>query len=148
MSEEAVTKAILKWLLNNQWQIVCFDFPQSGTGRLLHPNGAKEKNKGSINPDIVAVKNGLCLFFENKNYYYYPDFEKQHRLITANNYTEAISSLLSGFNAVSIKYGIGFMSSNYSGGAITNRELVDFIVGVDETKAVRFLYNPSHIAIS
>lgn len=38
MNEEKVTKCLLKWLIDNGWEIVCYDFPQSGTGRLLHPN--------------------------------------------------------------------------------------------------------------
>ena len=38
MTEESVTKSILKWLMQNNWIIVCFDFPQSGTGHFLHPN--------------------------------------------------------------------------------------------------------------
>ena len=38
------------------WYIVCFDFPQSGTGILIHPDsGRSEKNKGSINPDIPSL---------------------------------------------------------------------------------------------
>lgn len=40
MTEEQVTKAILQYLQNKGWHIVCFDFPQSGTGRVLHPNNA------------------------------------------------------------------------------------------------------------
>ena len=63
MTEETVTKLLLEWLMNNGWEIICFDFPQSGTGRLLHPNGSTEKNKNAINPDIVAVRNGTCVFF-------------------------------------------------------------------------------------
>ena len=43
MREEHVTKATLKWLLANGWEIVCFDFPQSGTGRFLHPNNAESE---------------------------------------------------------------------------------------------------------
>ena len=38
MTEEQVTKALLQHLTDNGWHIVCFDFPQSGTGRVLHPN--------------------------------------------------------------------------------------------------------------
>ena len=66
MKEEQVTKSVLKWLLDNKWEIICFDFPQSGTGRLLHPNSTQEKNKGAINPDIVAVRDGVCLFSPQK----------------------------------------------------------------------------------
>ena len=84
MQEEQVTKSILKWLIENGWNIVCFDFPQSGTGHFLHPNGTNHKNKDSINPDIVAVKGNTCLFFENKARFYYPDYQKQHELIENN----------------------------------------------------------------
>lgn len=64
MREEQVTKFILKWLLDTNWEIVCFDFPQSGTGHFLHPNGSTDKNKDTINPDIVAVKDKYCLFLK------------------------------------------------------------------------------------
>lgn len=40
MTEEQVTKALLQYLTDNGWHIVCFDFPQSGTGKVLHPNNA------------------------------------------------------------------------------------------------------------
>ncbi len=147
MREEHITKAILKCLLDHQWKIVCFDFPQSGTGRLLHPNGINAKNKYAINPDIVAVKDGLCLFFENKDRYYYPDYEKQHRLAVDNQYTDAIAELLNGFSVSLILYGIGFPSKKYVGDAIINQSLVDFIIGVEENKSVRFLYNPNNILL-
>ncbi len=147
MKEEHVTKAILKWLLENKWVIVCFDFPQSGTGRFLHPNGTSEKNKDAINPDIVAVKADKCLFFENKDRYYYPDYEKQNSLITDNNYTDAIAALLDGYNISSILYGIGMPCAKYRGDAVKNQGLVDFIVGVEEDKTVKLLHNPKNIEI-
>ena len=114
MREEHVTKALLKWLIDNDWEIICFDFPQSGTGRLLHPNGASEKNKGAINPDIVAVRNRVCLFFENKDRFYFPDYEKVNSLIVDNQYTDAIATLLSGHNVEQIFYGIGLPSEKHS----------------------------------
>ena len=54
MREEQVTKNILDWLEGNGWKIICYDFPQSGTGVLLHLNNSNrtEKNKGGIIPDI------------------------------------------------------------------------------------------------
>ena len=50
MREEKVTKNILDWLEENGWTIICYDFPQSGTGVLLHLNNSNrtEKNKGGI----------------------------------------------------------------------------------------------------
>ena len=108
MTEEQVTKALLQYLTDNGWHIVCFDFPQSGTGRVLHPNNADgEKNKDSIIPDIVAVKNNISLFFENKDRFYYPDYQKVNGLIVDNQYTTAISTLLNEYAVKNIYYGIG-----------------------------------------
>lgn len=146
MREEQVTKAILKWLLDNHWKIICFDFPQSGTGRLLHPNGANEKNKGAINPDIVAVRNGVCLFFENKDRFYLPDYEKLHDLIVDNAYTEAISQLLSGHRSEVFYYGIGLPAAKHGKRSKDAAHLVDFIVGVEKDISISVLHNPHAVA--
>ena len=146
MTEEQVTKAILKWLIRNGWEIICFDFPQSGTGRLLHPNGANEKNKGAINPDIVAVRNHVCLFFENKDRFYLPDYEKVNGLIVDNQYTDAISALLSGCNVDQFYYGIGLPVEKHNAKSKESAELVDFILGVNADKSIVELYNPKGIS--
>ena len=145
MTEEQVTKAILKWLIENKWKIICFDFPQSGTGRLLHPNGVNEKNKGAINPDVVAVRNKVCLFFENKDRFYYPDYEKVNDLITNNDYSEATERLLTAHPADTFFYGIGLPTSKHGKASREAARLVDFIVGVEENKEVGVLYNPRSI---
>lgn len=146
MKEEHVTKAILKWLTENGWEIICFDFPQSGTGRLLHPNGSCEKNKGAINPDIVAVRNGVCLFFENKDRFYLPDFEKVHDLIVDNDYTDAIAQLLSGHTVDRLCCGIGLPAVKHGKKSQKAAHLVDFIVGVDADKSISILHNPKSLA--
>ena len=149
MKEEHVTKALLSWLIKNGWEIVCFDFPQSGTGHFLHPNDAEsEKNKGAINPDIVAVKGDVCLFFENKDRFYYPDYEKQHALITGNDYSIAIGKLLSSFTISKINYGIGLPTSKHAKKSQEAAYLVDFIVGVEEDKSISVLYNPAKISFT
>lgn len=145
MREEQVTKAILKWLLDNHWEIICFDFPQSGTGRLLHPNGANEKNKGAINPDIVAVRNGVCLFFENKDRFYFPDYEKVNNLIVDNDYTDDIAQLLAGHTVDVFFYGIGLPTSKHSKGSKNAAHLVDFIVGAGTDGCISILYNQKKI---
>lgn len=146
MSEEQVTKAILKWLLDNYWKIICFDFPQSGTGRLLHPNGASEKNKGAINPDIVAVRDGVCLFFENKDRFYFPDYEKVNGLIVDNDYTDDIAKLLAGHTVNVFYYGIGLPTVKHKKGSKDAADLVDFIIGVEEDRTVSVLSNPHDIS--
>jgi hypothetical protein len=65
MKEELVTKTILKWLEANQWQIISYDFPQSGTGTVLRPHLEQKpsKNKGSFIPDVVAIKKWVLFIF-------------------------------------------------------------------------------------
>lgn len=148
MTEEQVTKAFLKKMIESGWKIICFDFPQSGTGRFLHPNNAVgDKNLGTINPDIVAVKDGICLFFENKDHFYYPDYEKQNKLITNNQYTEDISKLLKGNVVKTFFYGIGIPTTAHGQKSVDSQELVDFVFGVEEDKSVIPLYNPNHIEL-
>ena len=140
MREEDVTKALLQWLIDNNWDIVCFDFPQSGTGRLLQPNDTtSEKNKGAINPDIVAARGTICLFFENKNHFYYPDFEKQFTLKTQNGYSNAISALLAQYPVEEIYYGIGLPTKKYNKSAKANANMVDFVLGVNDDLTVETL---------
>lgn len=146
MTEEQVTKTILKWLRTNSWNIICYDFPQSGTGRLLHPNGANEKNKGAINPDIVAVRNNICLFFENKDRFYFPDYEKVNALIVDNDYTDDIAYLLCGHNVNKFYYGIGLPTEKHNVKSQESATLVDFILGVSEDKTIVELYNPKGIS--
>lgn len=140
MKEEQVTKHILKWLMDDGWEIVCYDFPQSGTGRFLHPNGSASKNQDSINPDIVAVKNNTCVFFEDKDRFYFLDYQKVNSLITNNNYTDAISELLKAYEINVIYYGIGFPTSAYSEKSKESNDLVDFVIGVKEDGEIEKLY--------
>lgn len=149
MKEEQVTKAILKWLIASKWEIVCFDFPQSGTGRVLHPNGGNdEKNKDAIIPDIVAVKGNVCIFVEDKDRFYYPDFQKQNRLKTGNNYSDAIAALLKGYAVERIFYGIGLPTAKHNQGSIDAAYLVDFIICVNEDKSIHIPYNPTDITFN
>lgn len=146
MTEEMVTKAILSWLIQADWKIVCFDFPQSGTGHLLHPNNAEsEKNKGAINPDIVAVKGSVCVFFENKDCFCFLDYEKQNTLINGDDYSNAVGNLLSDYPVTDIYYGIGLPALKHTKKSKESECLVDFIVGVEDSKDISVLYNPKSI---
>ncbi len=146
MTEEQVTKALLQHLTNNDWHIVCFDFPQSGTGRVLHTNNSVgEKNKDSIIPDIVAVKNNISLFFENKDRFYLPDYQKVNELIVDNQYTKAIAKLLSDYEIENIYYGIGLPTEKHKEKSRDSADMVNFILGVNENKSVTVLHNPRGI---
>lgn len=147
MTEEQVTTAILNHLIQNHWTIVCFDFPQSGTGKYIHPNISCSKNLDAIIPDIIACKNNICLFFENKNRYYYNDFVKINNLITQNDYSNEISELLKDYNIEIIYYGIGFPLSSFKTPAIKHSHLVDFILGVNLDFSIQFCVNTHNISI-
>lgn len=146
MTEEQLTKIILKWLAVNGWKIICFDFPQSGTGRVLHPTNRTDglKNKGSFIPDIVAVKNGKAVFFENKDHFSAADILKIQSLRQTNDYRETIEKLLDGHSVSQIFYGVGLPDLPKTSARLPqNQERLDFwiAVGVD----VQVLYQTSQI---
>lgn len=133
MKEENVTKAILKWLIDAQWEIICYDFPQSGTGKVLHPDNTNSKTDGAIIPDIIAYKNGIVVDFENKDRFVMDDFEKVSFLKSTTIYGRSLSTLLKGYSYANIYYGIGipYSDNNYSK-AESNADMVDFIVYVKD----------------
>ena len=144
MREEDVTKIILNWLEDNAWEIICYDFPQSGTGVLLHPNGSnrKEKNKGGIIPDIIAVKNNIAVFFENKDRFYEPDFDKLQEIKTESNYSDALAELLRKFKIESIYYGIAIPElKNAIDKSKLHLEKIDFLVSTNEKKEILIHYD-------
>ena len=146
MTEEQVTKAILTSLIECGWVIIAYDFPQSGSGKMLRPNdNISEKNKGGLIPDVVAVKNGVCLFFENKDRVVISDFQKVSSLIHDNQYTDDISTLLAGHSVIKMFYGVGFPFDKWNKSADANISLVDFIIGVTADKKTEFLHNPYKI---
>lgn len=144
MREERVTINILNWLEENGWQIVCYDFPQSGTGILLHPNGENrtEKNKGGIIPDIIAVKDNIALFFENKDRFYQPDFDKLFEIKTENNFSDSLNQLLSGFSISKIVYGIGIPEvKKHIEKSKTQLDKIDFLISTNDNKNVEVHYD-------
>lgn len=129
IKEEQVTKSMMKWLHSHGWEIVCYDFPQSGTGRVLHPSNTSSKTEGAIIPDIVAIKNGIVLDFENKDRFVFSDFEKVAQLKATNLYDESFATLLKDYSYNKIYYGIGmpYTANNYQK-AEESSNMVDFIV--------------------
>ena len=146
MKEENVTKAILKWLLEAQWEIICYDFPQSGTGRCFHPNDADSKTAGIWIPDIVAHKGRNLVFFENKDRFVQSDFEKVDRLKNTTNYSLAITDITQGYEYDNIYYGIGFpQNQSFINKATSNLEMIDFLVTAIDDDNVCVEYDPYHI---
>lgn len=134
LTEERVTKWILKWLIRNGWDIVCFDFPQSWTGVMLHSKESLNwsKNKDSIIPDIVTIKDTTVLFLENKDRFVLSDFEKINILRTSNKYEWAITDLLKKYSYKKIYYWIWLPTNKINQNKINqNKDKVDFIVWTD-----------------
>lgn len=132
MREENVTMFLLKWLKNDEWIIVAFDYPGSGTGVRLHKNGSRFRNKDTIVPDIIAVKNGKALFFENKDHFYKKDFDKQYSNIIDGFFSDDVNEVLRPYNVENIKWGIGMPDSKYSKNVEKYEYMVDFLVTVEE----------------
>lgn len=139
LTEEQITKAILDWLEEQGWDIICYDFPQSGTGISLHPNEELRttKNKGAIIPDIVAIKGTTVLFFENKDRFVLSDFEKVNDLKTGSDYSASLQKLLKNYKVSQIFYGVGLPKNDNILKRITeHQEKIDFAVCVEIDKAI------------
>ena len=113
----------------------------------MHSDNAEgEKNKDAMIPDIVAVKNGTALFFENKDRFYFPDYMKVNGLIADNQYTKSINKLLYGYAIENIYYGIGLPTEKHKEKSKESVELIDFLIGVNANKTVMILHNPKEIS--
>jgi len=148
ITEEKLTKTILDWLEINNWEIICFDFPQSGTGILLHPNNQKKanKNKGGFIPDIVAYRNNTVLFFENKDRFVLEDYEKTNFLRETIVYSNSITQLLANFKVHQIYYGIGIpFTKNNKKKDRENSLLIDFTIMVTPQLEVEVVYDPKFV---
>jgi hypothetical protein len=139
LTEEQVTKAILGWLEEQGWEIICYDFPQSGTGISLHPNEALRttKNKGALIPDIVAIKGTTVLFFENKDRFVLSDFVKVNDLKSGLDYSNSLQKLLKNFKVSQIFYGVGLPKNDIILKRITeHQEKIDFAVCVESNEVI------------
>ena len=141
MREEFVTKTIRDFLKSKGWAIFSFDYPQSGTGYIIHPKDRTHKNKKSVIPDIIAYKDSKCIIMENKPYFYSKDFTKLDDLSNNESYTDSLKRLINRLNCNKIFYGVGLPNTV----DIFNKEddiinLVDFIITVDKSKNCEYFY--------
>lgn len=148
ITEEQLTKAILEWLIANNWEIICYDFPQSGTGVSIHPNEELRttKNKGAIIPDIVAIKNGTVIFFENKDRFVLDDFIKVQDLRDNNDYSNSIQRLLAEFKYSNILYGVGLVhSENAELKTKLHLDKIDFAIFYHGDKTIKIQFDPNKL---
>jgi hypothetical protein len=147
MTEEKVTLTIIKNLQDNGWKILSFDYPQSGTGRLIKPD-SKEKNLGGFIPDIVAIKKNKVFFWENKDRFVYEDFVKIKEIKNSEYFIEPIKQFLSKENWDNLYFGISIPddASNISK-ASRYFDHVDFFVVVKIEEKPEVIYNSTNFNI-
>jgi len=137
MTEEDVTKKMLAILIEKDWSIICYDFPQSGTGKQIHPNGERSKTDGIWNPDIVAHKNRTVLCFENKDHFVQADVEKLEHIKNSNCYSEGFSKLLKNHPFDNVYYGVALpWSTNAEGRAVEALVDIDFAVLIKDENSI------------
>ena len=135
MTEEKVTKSILSYLIGRGWKIITFDFPQSGTGRSLHPNGSVSKNAGDLIPDVVAVKGDVSIYMENKDHYDLEDFAKVDNVLQTKIYAESFHKVL-GVSQDTMLGGVGIPGSCCDLITEDAKKLVDFVLRVSDDGVV------------
>ena len=113
-SEELVTIRIIEILKNMGWNIISYDFPQSGTGLVIHPNNiedvVKKGNDGTWIPDIIATKGKELIFLENKVNFSDSDSLKISKIKKTGIYEDGINKLSSPDK--SVHFGMGFVHTD------------------------------------
>ena len=143
-----MTIHMLNWLESNGWEIICYDFPQSGTGVLIHPNISEKssKNKNGFIPDIVARKKSIVLFFENKDRYFHSDFVKLKEIKNDKKYTKGITELIYPSNLSNIFYGIGIYNNKKNvDKSLNNINDLDFLLSVNDDGSINIDYESCKI---
>ncbi len=148
MTEERVTKSIMEWLEKEGWSILSYDFPQSGTGTCLQPNITipGSKNQDTVIPDIVAYKGTAVAIFENKTNFSFPDVQKLFSIKSTGSHSLSLKDLLTGINYQNIFYGLGLHKTQKNiTQASENKELIDFIIVVNDNRKIEILYDPYNV---
>ena len=144
MTEEQVTKTILKWLVDSDWEILDYDFPGGGTGRKFHVgNGRSEKTKGIVIPDIIALKNNVMLVLENKSVDTLSDYEKIKQFAESNDFRVQLEAAYPDINILKVIWGIGYSGQQKytSQAADSNVNVVINVVGDSvETASCNIVY--------
>lgn len=136
MEEAFVTLSIIDYLEKYGWEIISYDYPQSGTGIMLKLSES-EKNKGGIIPDIIAYKNNTLIVMENKNRYSYNDFIKINEMKISRAYEQILSGLSSKYIR-NFYYGIGLPDKSCKRGCEQNKDKIDFLFKVNEDGKIIF----------
>lgn len=142
MKEEKVTLAIIEFLKAADWEILSFDYPQSGTGVTIHPAnrqmGAKREN--TITPDIIALKIDNLIVMENKVYFSAEDVKKL-RKVKKGVFTRSLRYNFPDINWQKIWVGLGISDKDKElRKALANQPVFDFLLSVTSEGVVSAEY--------
>lgn len=148
ITEEFVTLNTMEWLKQSDWNILAFDFPQSGTGFVLHPDNTTEKNKEAIIPDIAAINQfrSVGLIFENKDRFALEDFNKVYKLKSTNIYNKSLHKLFNNRTPDVIHYGIAMPDIEKEiNKAKEHFDKIDFLIVVSNVGKCKIAYSSNKI---
>lgn len=112
---------------------------------ILPDDNKSSKNKDSIIPDIIAHKNNICLFFENKDRFVKADFDKVNGLIENNKYINNINKFLSKYKIDNIYYGVGLPYNVKTNTILDHSNLIDFAIKIFEDETVEIVVDKYNI---
>lgn len=140
MREETVTLAILSFLRAREFEIVSFDYPGSGSGKMLHPDTRTSKNGGII-PDVIAFRGDLLLILENKDRFVSSDVAKLQPLRLKADYQRDMDKFKRVLGVSRFYFGIGFPDDpNEILKSKCEWSALDVILVVAENSSVREAY--------
>lgn len=149
LTEEVITRTILSWLKSSGWTLLSFDYPQSGTGYPLRPSRntvGTSKNLGTLIPDVVAFKNQVTVFFENKVKFFQGDIDALVTLRGGGPYEHSIKSLHGDLVSHQSFFGVGLESTPYNVKKLTGAvSCLDFAVLVSADLTVEVLLDQKSI---
>lgn len=137
MREETITKGIKAYIESLGWKVLSFDFPQSGTGVTLKRNNHEnEKNRDTMNPDIIALKDSTLLVMENKVEFSKKDLKKLE-MVKTGEYTKSIRSHFPDFPFTKMRVGVG-LKNTLSNAVKIGKEsgVLDFYILLNEDLAI------------
>ncbi|MGB9866747.1 MAG: hypothetical protein ACPLPR_02410 [Bacillota bacterium] len=57
--------SVVRFLSEGGWRVVSVDYPQSGCGLALRPADCRDKNRGKLIPDVIAVRRNIVMVVES-----------------------------------------------------------------------------------
>jgi len=108
LSEEKVTRELIRFHQREGWNVVSFDLPETGAGERIPPNNRQTgtKQRGSIVPDIVAVNGEILRLVESKPKFDMNDVRKLE-LVLNGEYSQGIERKFGHLEWESVEVSIG-----------------------------------------